>query len=90
MTIEAVQWYQTDTIIMGMIVIGLLWLLLDRLLFVPLERATVARWDAPALDHESVPDTSRKPSASGLAGRRRRGSTASRAVGRAHSDSVRP
>jgi ABC-type nitrate/sulfonate/bicarbonate transport system permease component len=44
MTIEAVQWYQTDTIILGMIVIGILWLILDRLLFVPLERATVVRW----------------------------------------------
>ena len=44
MTIEAVQWYKTDTIIMGMIVIGVLWLLLDRFLFVPLERATVVRW----------------------------------------------
>jgi ABC-type nitrate/sulfonate/bicarbonate transport system permease component len=44
MTIEAVQWYQTDTVIMGMILIGLLWLLLDRLLFVPLEHRTVARW----------------------------------------------
>jgi NitT/TauT family transport system permease protein/taurine transport system permease protein len=44
LTIEAVQWYQTDTVIMGMILIGLLWLLLDRLLFIPLERRTVARW----------------------------------------------
>ncbi|MEM7025033.1 MAG: ABC transporter permease [Pseudomonadota bacterium] len=44
LTIEAVQWYKTDVIIMGMILIGLLWLLLDRLLFVPLERATVIRW----------------------------------------------
>jgi NitT/TauT family transport system permease protein/taurine transport system permease protein len=44
MSIEAVQWYQTATVIMGMIVIGLLWLLMDRLLFVPLERRTVARW----------------------------------------------
>lgn len=44
MTIEAVQWYKTDTIILGMIVIGILWLILDRLLFVPLERRTVARW----------------------------------------------
>jgi ABC-type nitrate/sulfonate/bicarbonate transport system permease component len=44
MTIEAVQWYQTDTVIMGMILIGMLWLLLDRLLFAPLERRTVARW----------------------------------------------
>ena len=44
MTIEAVQWYKTETIIMGMVVIGVLWLLMDRLLFVPLERATVVRW----------------------------------------------
>ena len=44
MTIEAVQWYRTDTVIMGMIVIGCLWLLLDRCVFVPLERATVVRW----------------------------------------------
>ena len=44
MTMEAVQWYQTATVIMGMIVIGLLWLVIDRLLFVPLERRTVVRW----------------------------------------------
>jgi NitT/TauT family transport system permease protein/taurine transport system permease protein len=44
MTIEAVQWYQTATVIMGMIVIGLLWLIIDRLLFVPLEQRTVVRW----------------------------------------------
>ena len=43
-SMEAVQLYRTDTIIMAMIVIGALWLLLDRLLFVPLERVTVARW----------------------------------------------
>jgi NitT/TauT family transport system permease protein/taurine transport system permease protein len=44
MTIEAVQWYKTETILMGMIVIGLLWLALDRILFVPLEHATIRRW----------------------------------------------
>jgi len=43
-TIDAVQWYQTETIIMGMIIIGILWLVLDRLIFVPLERVTVVRW----------------------------------------------
>jgi ABC-type nitrate/sulfonate/bicarbonate transport system permease component len=43
-TIEAVQWYKTDVVILGMILIGVLWLVLDRLLFVPLERATVIRW----------------------------------------------
>jgi len=44
MTIEAVQWYQTETIIMGMLVIGALWLLMDRFMFTALERATVVRW----------------------------------------------
>ena len=44
MTIEAMKWYRTDTIIMGMILIGVLWLILDHLLFKPLERATVVRW----------------------------------------------
>ncbi len=43
-TIESVQWYKTDVVLLGMIVIGILWLLMDRLLFVPLERATVVRW----------------------------------------------
>lgn len=44
LTIDAVQWYQADTIVMGMLLIGLLWLAMDRLLFVPLERHTVRRW----------------------------------------------
>jgi ABC-type nitrate/sulfonate/bicarbonate transport system permease component len=44
MTMEAVQWYQTATVILGMILIGVLWLVLDRLVFVPLERNTVVRW----------------------------------------------
>lgn len=44
MTIEAMKWYKTDTIVMGMILIGILWLVLDRLLFKPLEAATVLRW----------------------------------------------
>lgn len=44
MAMEAVRWYQTDTIILAMIVIGILWLVLDRVLFVTLERRTVARW----------------------------------------------
>ncbi len=44
MAMEAVRWYQTDTIILAMIVIGILWLILDRVLFVTLERRTVARW----------------------------------------------
>ena len=44
MTLEAVQWYQTDVVILGMLLIGVLWLTMDRLLFVPFERATVLRW----------------------------------------------
>jgi taurine transport system permease protein len=31
-------------IVLGMIVIGVLWLLLDRLLLAPLERRTIERW----------------------------------------------
>lgn len=44
MTLEAVQWYRTDTVIMGMLLIGILWLMIDRLIFLPLENATVVRW----------------------------------------------
>ena len=43
-TMEAVQWYQSDVVVLGMLVIGVLWLLLDRILFAPLERRTVRRW----------------------------------------------
>ena len=44
MTMEAVQWQRTEVIILGMIVIGLLWVLMDRFLFTALERRTVQRW----------------------------------------------
>lgn len=44
MTMEAVQWQRTDTIILGMIVIGLLWVVMDRTVFTAIERRTVARW----------------------------------------------
>ena len=44
MTMEAVQWQRTDTIILGMIVIGLLWVAMDRYVFTAIERRTVARW----------------------------------------------
>jgi len=44
MTVEARRLVPADTVIMGMITIGLLWLILDRLLFVPVERRTVLRW----------------------------------------------
>ena len=38
------DFYRTEVIVFGMIVIGVLWLLIDRLLLVPLERATMERW----------------------------------------------
>jgi len=44
MTMEAVQWQRTETVILGMIVIGALWMLLDRLVFTAIERRTVMRW----------------------------------------------
>lgn len=44
MLFVARDFYQTEVIILGMIVIGTLWLLIDRLLLAPLERATIERW----------------------------------------------
>lgn len=43
-TMEAVQWYQSDVVVLGMLIIGVLWLVLDRLFFVTLEARTVRRW----------------------------------------------
>jgi ABC-type nitrate/sulfonate/bicarbonate transport system permease component len=44
MTMEAVQWQRTETILLGMIIIGLLWVIMDRAIFTPIERRTVGRW----------------------------------------------
>lgn len=44
MLFVARDFYRTEVIVLGMIVIGVLWLLIDRLLLAPLERATVERW----------------------------------------------
>jgi NitT/TauT family transport system permease protein/taurine transport system permease protein len=44
MTMEAVQWQRTDVIILGMIVIGLIWVVMDRTIFTAIERRTVGRW----------------------------------------------
>lgn len=44
MLFVARDFYKTEVIVLGMIVIGVLWLLLDRLLLAPLERATIERW----------------------------------------------
>jgi NitT/TauT family transport system permease protein/taurine transport system permease protein len=44
MLFVARDFYRTEVIVFGMIVIGVLWLLIDRLMLVPLERATIERW----------------------------------------------
>lgn len=44
MTLEAVQWYQSEIVALGMILIGLFWLILNKMIFVPIERVTVRRW----------------------------------------------
>jgi NitT/TauT family transport system permease protein/taurine transport system permease protein len=44
MLFAARDFYKTEVIVLGMIVIGVLWLALDRLLLAPLERATTERW----------------------------------------------
>ena len=44
MLFVARDFYRTEVIVMGMIVIGVIWLLIDRLLLAPLERATIERW----------------------------------------------
>ena len=44
MTMEAVQWQRVEVIILGMIVIGVLWVIMDRTLFATLERRTIGRW----------------------------------------------
>lgn len=41
--------FRTDVIIMGMVIIGLLWLVMDRALLAPLERRTVERWGMKAV-----------------------------------------
>jgi len=44
MLFVARDFYRTEVIVFGMIVIGVLWLLIDRWLLVPIERATMERW----------------------------------------------
>lgn len=38
------DFYKTEVIVFGMIVIGIIWLLIDRLILAPLERSTIERW----------------------------------------------
>jgi len=35
---------QTDRVVVGMIMMGVMWLLIDRLLLRPVEQATIVRW----------------------------------------------
>jgi taurine transport system permease protein len=44
MLFVARDFYRTEVIVLGMVVSGVLWLLIDRLLLAPLERATIERW----------------------------------------------
>ena len=44
MLFVARDFYRTEVIVLGMIIIGVLWLLLDRLVLAPLERRTIERW----------------------------------------------
>jgi taurine transport system permease protein len=44
MLFVARDFYRTEVIVLGMVIIGVLWLLIDRLLLAPLERATIERW----------------------------------------------
>jgi ABC-type nitrate/sulfonate/bicarbonate transport system permease component len=41
---NAANFHQTDTIVMGILLIGAIWLVTDRLVLVPIERWTVERW----------------------------------------------
>jgi NitT/TauT family transport system permease protein/taurine transport system permease protein len=38
------DFYKTEVIVLGMIIIGLIWLTIDRLILAPVERATIERW----------------------------------------------
>jgi NitT/TauT family transport system permease protein/taurine transport system permease protein len=44
MIFEASQFYRSDVILAGIIVIGIIWLCTDHLVLVPLERWTIERW----------------------------------------------
>src|SRR5688572_1976874 len=44
MLFVARDFYRTEVIVLGMVIIGLLWLAIDRLMLAPLERATIERW----------------------------------------------
>lgn len=44
MTLDAAQYFKSSTVVAGIIVIGILWLFMDRLVLEPIENRTVRRW----------------------------------------------
>lgn len=44
MTLDAAQYFKSETILVGILVIGIVWLLMDRLILQPIENRTVRRW----------------------------------------------
>ncbi len=44
MIFDARQWLETDVVVLGIILLGAIWLLMDRLILKPLEAATIERW----------------------------------------------
>ncbi|MCZ0734306.1 ABC transporter permease [Phreatobacter sp. AB_2022a] len=44
MLFVARDFYRTEVIVFGMVIIGLIWLAIDRLILAPLERTTIERW----------------------------------------------
>jgi taurine transport system permease protein len=44
MLFVARDFYRTEVIVLGMVIIGTIWLMIDRLLLAPLERVTIERW----------------------------------------------
>jgi hypothetical protein len=48
--LQCSNFHQTDTILVGIVTIGILWLLTDRLVLQPIERWTVERWGLVSSD----------------------------------------
>jgi NitT/TauT family transport system permease protein/taurine transport system permease protein len=44
MIFNAQDYLRSDIVVLGMLVIGILWLLIDRIVLKPIERRTVERW----------------------------------------------
>jgi NitT/TauT family transport system permease protein/taurine transport system permease protein len=44
MIVDARSWYNTETVVLGAIIIGILWVMIDRLILKTLEAKTIERW----------------------------------------------